>query len=240
MRRWAVAVAVTVEWATADGTAAAGADYTAVSGNTLTIAPGETGATLRVTLADDALDEADETFTVTLSVPLHATLSDATATGTIRDDEELNGKRGRGRRERGGGHHGAVSTVTVGGGSSTAPVEVSYAVGGTATPGTDYTAVGGTLTLAAGAATGTIAIATLADRVLDPGETLEVDAEWGKHGGAPGAGERVAGDRHDRGRGHGDGLDSCRRQRWRARRSLFTVTLSGAVADAVELGWSHR
>ena len=68
----------------------------------------------------------------------------------------------------------ATFTVAVTGGTSTAPVPVTYTVGGTATAGTDYTAPSGTLTLAAAAASGAITIATLTDTVLDPGETLIV------------------------------------------------------------------
>ena len=79
--------AVTVAWTTDDGTATAGDDYTAVSG-TLTFSPGETlSQTITVTIADDQIDEADETFTVTLSDPANATLATATATGTITDDD---------------------------------------------------------------------------------------------------------------------------------------------------------
>ena len=85
--------AVTVAWATADGSAVAGADYTAVADGTLTFAAGQTGATIEVPLLGDALDEGEETFTVTLSAPrtpgslLHAALQDAVATGTITDDD---------------------------------------------------------------------------------------------------------------------------------------------------------
>ncbi len=43
---------------------------------------------LRVTTADDDIDEEDETFTVRLSNPRNATLGDATATGTIIDDDD--------------------------------------------------------------------------------------------------------------------------------------------------------
>ena len=43
----------------------------------------------------------------------------------------------------------ATFTVAVAGGTSTAPVPVTYTVGGTATAGTDYTAPSGTLTLEA-------------------------------------------------------------------------------------------
>lgn len=85
---------VTVDYATADGTATAGEDYTATSG-TLTIAPGETTSTLEIPILDDDLVEEDETFTVTLDdvagggavlgVP-------STAVVTILDDDEDTGK----------------------------------------------------------------------------------------------------------------------------------------------------
>ena len=55
---------VTVDFATADGTAAAGWDYTAVEG-TLTFAPGETEKTVSVEVLDDAHDEGEETLTLT-------------------------------------------------------------------------------------------------------------------------------------------------------------------------------
>ena len=77
---------VTVSYATADGTATAGTDYMAVSG-TLTFAVGETTQTLSVSVNGDAIYEPDETFTVSLSGPSGATLVDATATGTITNDE---------------------------------------------------------------------------------------------------------------------------------------------------------
>lgn len=77
---------VTVDYATADGTAAAGSDYTSTSG-TLTFTAGETSKTFTVTIAGDTVTESDETFTVTLSNPANATLGTATATGTIQNDE---------------------------------------------------------------------------------------------------------------------------------------------------------
>ena len=84
---------VTVAWATDDGSATAGADYTAVADGTLTFAAGQTRATIEVSLLGDALAEGEETFTVTLSPPrtpgtlLHAALQDAAATATITDDD---------------------------------------------------------------------------------------------------------------------------------------------------------
>ncbi len=75
--------AVSVDYATSDGTATAGSDYTAASG-TLTFAAGETTQTIDVAVTGDALDEADETFTVTLRDPVNARLT----TATITDDDD--------------------------------------------------------------------------------------------------------------------------------------------------------
>ena len=80
---------VTVDYATKDGTATAGADYTATSG-TLTFAPGEEEKTVSVPVINDGLDEGSETFTFTLSNPSGgAYLVDATATGTITNDDPM-------------------------------------------------------------------------------------------------------------------------------------------------------
>ena len=82
--------AASVDWAAAeDGstTAATGdVDFTAASG-TLNFAIGETEKTVTITLLDDQLDEADETFNVVLSNPSELTLGDHTGTGTILDDD---------------------------------------------------------------------------------------------------------------------------------------------------------
>ena len=85
------ALATSVDWATADDatggeTATEDEDYTAASGS-LTFAPGETSKTFTVTVVDDDLKEEDETFTVVLSNPVNAALTDSTATGTINNDD---------------------------------------------------------------------------------------------------------------------------------------------------------
>lgn len=77
---------VTVQFASTDGSALAGADYTAIDG-TLWFMPGQTAKTLWVPVADDTIAEDDETFTILLSDPQGATLARALATGTIVDDE---------------------------------------------------------------------------------------------------------------------------------------------------------
>jgi chitinase len=79
---------VSVRFATANGTAKSGrnGDYLATSG-TLSFAPGETTKTVAVTINNDKVAEANETFTVQLSSAVNATITTATATGTILDDD---------------------------------------------------------------------------------------------------------------------------------------------------------
>ena len=79
---------VTVDYATGDGTATAGADYTAASG-TLTFDPGETAKTVDVTVLDDAHDDTDETLTLTLSNASGARIRDGEATGTIENSDPI-------------------------------------------------------------------------------------------------------------------------------------------------------
>ena len=76
---------VTVDYATADGAATAGSDYTATSG-TLTFAAGETEKTVPVPVLADDHDEGSETLTLRLSNAQGATIADGEATGTITND----------------------------------------------------------------------------------------------------------------------------------------------------------
>ena len=73
---------VTVDYATADGTAVAGEDYTATSG-TLTFAAGERAKTVSVPILDDGHDEGKETFLLRLSNASGAVIADGEAVGTI-------------------------------------------------------------------------------------------------------------------------------------------------------------
>ncbi len=81
---------VSVDYATKDGTAVAGEDYTAMSG-TLTFAAGETAKTVSVPLLDDAHDEGKEMFKLKLSNPQGAYLRGIhrEAKGTIRNEDPL-------------------------------------------------------------------------------------------------------------------------------------------------------
>ena len=172
---------VSVTYTTANGTAESGTgkDYTTASG-TLEFTTGQTSKTIDVTTLEDSLNEASETYTLTLTGVSGVTgvsLGKASATGTIEDDDVLTAALDT-HTANVAESDDATFEVDLSGGTSTADVEVTYEVdaSSTATSGTDYTApTSWKLTIAAGASSGTITIATLDnDGVLDPGETLVV------------------------------------------------------------------
>jgi probable HAF family extracellular repeat protein len=78
--------AVSVNFATANGTAVAGSDYIATSG-TLVFNAGQTSRLVTVNVRGDRTREADETFTVNLSGATGATVADGSGAGVIRNDD---------------------------------------------------------------------------------------------------------------------------------------------------------
>ena len=78
--------AIAVDWRTADGTATAGEDYRATSGQ-VTFAPGQTSAFISVDVLGDLIREADETFSIELTNPQNAKLGRARAQVTIVNDD---------------------------------------------------------------------------------------------------------------------------------------------------------
>ena len=170
--------AVTVSYATVDGTATAGADYTTTSGMLTFEVNGDRTQRVEVpTLEDDEAEET-ETFTVQLSAPSGATVADGTGTGTIIDDD--------------GGGGGSVprieiedAEVTEGGIASfevtlssapTRTVTVAYrTVDGTAVAGADYTTTSGMLTFEVnGDRTQRVEVPTLEDYEAEETETFTV------------------------------------------------------------------
>ena len=77
---------VTIQYATADGTATAGSDYIAASG-TVTIPQGATSATVTVNVIGDTVSEPDETFFVNIVSATGANVSDGQGLGTILNDD---------------------------------------------------------------------------------------------------------------------------------------------------------
>lgn len=77
---------VSVKYATTDGTATAGTDYTALSG-TATFSSWQSSKAVSVAVRGDRTHEPNETFTFNLSSPVNASITTATATGTITNDD---------------------------------------------------------------------------------------------------------------------------------------------------------
>ena len=83
---------VTVDVQTSDGTATSGTDYRSVSRKLIFPPNSRSPQRFGVLVYDDQELEPDETFTVTLTNPTGATLGDATATGTIKNDGDAAAK----------------------------------------------------------------------------------------------------------------------------------------------------
>ena len=157
---------------TTSGTATSGIDYTALSG-TVTIPAGATSATISIPVIDDAIVESGETVIVTLTgvtsglVTLGAPL---TATNTITDNDVASVTIANTTNTAEPATNG-VLTVTQSAISATNTV-VAYSTGGTATSGTDFAALSGTVTVLAGAMSATISIPVLDDAIVEGGETV--------------------------------------------------------------------
>jgi hypothetical protein len=78
---------VTVTVKTANGTAKAGSDYTALSSK-VTFVPGQTSKSVTVFVHGDKVKERNETLYLQLSAPSNTTLGAAKATGTIKNDDK--------------------------------------------------------------------------------------------------------------------------------------------------------
>ena len=187
---------VEVSYRTSDGTAV-GTDYTGVSATTLTFTGGQTEKTVTVATIEDDLNEADETFTVSLTgvtLPTGVTLgTSSSALGTIEDDDAVIAVVSADAASVDEGDD-AVFTVTLSGGTRAADVVVDYTVSGAggATAGDDYTAPSPTkLTIGTGATTGKITVETHTDTVLDRGEKVVVNLDSGTTTGAVDVDETV-------------------------------------------------
>jgi hypothetical protein len=165
---------VSVDWATGGGTAIAGSDYSAASG-TAEFAVGATTAMVPVSVLGDLMDEPDETFGVTLSNPVGATIgTPSTGTVTIFDDDPMVDVW-------------AVDVEVVeSAGAVLVELRLSVASGfdvtvdyvtsdGTATAPGDYTAVSGTAFIAAGALSATVPILIVDDPEVEPDEVFTVE-----------------------------------------------------------------
>ena len=164
---------ITVDYATADGTANATNDYVTTTG-TLTFNPGDTSKTISVTIVQDAIDETDETFTISLSNPTNSAISVATGTVTITDDEGTPTLSIADVSTSDESAANLTATVTLSGDSSQTVTVVVTSADGTATSGSDYTAGTGTLTFNPGVTSQSFTIPILADTIDEENETFTV------------------------------------------------------------------
>jgi len=80
---------VSLSYSTQDGTATSGADYTAVTNQTLTFQPNETSKQIIISVVGDEIRESDETFFVLISNASNATIVKSKATATIQNDDAV-------------------------------------------------------------------------------------------------------------------------------------------------------
>ena len=161
---------VSVDYATADGSANAPGDYAATSG-TLTFAPGELSKQVTVRVTGDTLDEPHETYTLNLSNPFGATVADGRGAGTILDDDpQVSISVDDVSRAESNGP--AAFTVSLSKASGKV-VTVAYAsADGSAVSPDDYAARSGTLVFLAGETSKTVSVPLNDDQVEEPNETF--------------------------------------------------------------------
>ena len=160
-------------------TATAGTDYTALSGN-VTIGVGQTSATVTVAVLQDTdFGEGTEFVALDLTPDPSYTIGTGTASISITDGVKPTVTIANTADGAEAGPVNGIFTVTRSTDNGTSrPLTVSYAVdpSSTAISGTDYTALSGTVTIAAGATTATIAVPVLQDTNFDEGsETVVVN-----------------------------------------------------------------
>ncbi len=179
---------VTVNYATADNTAAAGSDYQSTSG-TLTFNPSDTAKTITVLVNGDTTFEQNETFFVNLTSPVNASISDTQGVGTITNDDAAPATptlfiNDVSVAEGDSGTSTATFTVTLTPtSSSTVTVNYATANGSATIAGNDYQSASGQLTFNPGDTTKTIDVTINGDTLVEPDENFTVGLS-----GASGAG----------------------------------------------------
>lgn len=169
----ATAGEVTVEFATVEGTAKAGRDFTASSGK-LTFAPGSTQAVIQVPIINDGYFEANESFSVVLTNAVGAPLIRSNAVVTIQSDDDKPTLSVNDPIVQEGNAGGTVAAFTVRLiGASEEPVTVDYStINGSALNPTDYLETVGTLTFAPGDTAERVEVRVNGDTVVEPNESF--------------------------------------------------------------------
>jgi hypothetical protein len=170
---------VTVDYATANHTAMAPDDYTAVPTTTLTFLPGETSRLVSVSINGDTSFEANETFFVNLSNETNATSSDSQGTGTIQnDDAQPTISIDDQSQAEGNAGTSSLDFAVKLSNPSDQTITVHYTTAdGTATQPSDYSSAGGTLTFMPGATSETLSASVNGDTTFEGDETFTVNLD---------------------------------------------------------------
>jgi hypothetical protein len=173
VRRGSLAGTTKVQYATSDGTATAGEDYTAVAGE-LEFRPGQAIKIFRVPLLRDEIVEGGESVNLKLREPAGGILgAPTTAILTITDPEARNGSVQFAAAEFKVSEAAGVATITVTRFGTAGAITVKYsASAGTATETDDFTPVKGILEFAAGETKKTFTVPIVADAVVEEAETI--------------------------------------------------------------------
>jgi Calx-beta domain len=168
--------AISVAWASADGTALQPGDY-AAAGGSVNFAAGEDTKTVTVPVKGDAIDELDERFAVSLSAPSGANIADGAGSGTIQDDDLPANV-----------SVGDASVTEADSGTTIASVQISLSadhegdivvgyetLDGSATAVSDYNLLSDTLTFSAGETSKTVDVQVVGDTLA------ELDEDFGVH-----------------------------------------------------------
>ena len=167
---------VTVNYATAAGSATAGTDFIAASG-TATFIAGATSTPVAVSVIGDTMFEGAESFAVNLSGAINATIADPQGSGTIINDDAVPSLSITDVSVTEGNAGTVTATLTVSAStSSSQTMTVNYATAnGTASSGTDYVAASGTLTFTAGVTSRPINLTVNGDTLSEAVETVMVN-----------------------------------------------------------------
>lgn len=162
---------VTIGYSTANGSASAGSDYTAIANGSLAIPGNSSSGQITVQVSKDTTVETDETFLVNLNSTSVGTITDSQGVGTIQNDDANVSVTVFSPVSASVAEDGATNLVYrfTRAGATSGSLTVNFSVGGTATFNTDYTHLSGAATL--GASSGTVTFGagnSTADVTIDP------------------------------------------------------------------------
>lgn len=228
---------ITVNWATADGTAIAGEDYTSASG-TLTFNPGVKTQTISVAINPDLLNENDEAFVVNLTSPSNAEIDDAQGQATLLNDDAIPSLAisdvVANEGNTGDSPYTTFSFTVALSAASGKTVSVQWTTADGAATSADYVAGSGALTFLPGETSKTIVVQVLGDSTHEPNESFSVNL-------ASGVNATIADSQAIGTITNDDGVPSISindRAVTEGSNATFTVTLSNASSQTITVNFA--